>query len=165
MSMAEPKAKLSKPSVALGCTPNSSTGSGVETPASALYPGVRAALAVLRDEGHSLAICTNKPHAATLKCLADTGLTLLFDRVIGGDSLPTRKPDPAMLHAALDGSGTALYVGDSETDAETAEAAGIPFLLFTEGYRKSAVEDLSHTASFSSFADLPNLIATRSSSL
>ncbi|AKO95587.1 2-phosphoglycolate phosphatase, prokaryotic [Marinovum algicola DG 898] len=137
----------------------------VETPASALYPGVRAALAVLRDEGHSLAICTNKPHAATLKCLADTGLTLLFDRVIGGDSLPTRKPDPAMLHAALDGAGTALYVGDSETDAETAAAAGIPFLLFTEGYRKSAVEDLSHTASFSSFADLPNLIATRSSSL
>ncbi|WP_417525101.1 phosphoglycolate phosphatase [Marinovum sp.] len=139
--------------------------SEVETPLSALYPGVSAALGVLRDQGHSLAICTNKPHEATLKCLADTGLALTFDRVIGGDSLPTRKPDPAMLHAALDGAPRPLYVGDSETDAETAQAAGVPFLLFTEGYRKSPVEALPHTASFRSFADLPRLVALQSSSV
>ena len=99
----------------------------VETPASALYPGVRAALAVLRDEGHSLAICTNKPHAATLKCLADTGLTLLFDRVIGGDSLPVRKPDPAPLNKALKAMGctTALMFGDTVDDCRAAVAAGV----------------------------------------
>ncbi|WP_323767151.1 phosphoglycolate phosphatase [Marinovum sp.] len=130
----------------------------VDTPPSALYPGVRAALGVLKDQGHSLAICTNKPYEATLKCLADTGLALDFDRVIGGDSLPTRKPDPAMLHAALDGAARALYVGDSETDAETADAAQVPFLLFTEGYRKSPIEDLPHKATFSDFTILPQLV-------
>lgn len=133
--------------------------SKVETPVSALYPGVRAALGVLSDQGHSLVICTNKPHAATLKCLADIGLALTFDRVIGGDSLPTRKPDPAMLRAALDGADRALYVGDSETDAETAEAGKIPFLLFTEGYRKAPVSELPHLANFSDFTQLPRLIA------
>lgn len=132
----------------------------VPTPPSVIYPGALDALEALKSAGHPLTLCTNKPHAATLKCLTDTGLAPFFDPVIGGDSLPTRKPDPAMLHAALKGAEQALYVGDSETDAETAQAAGIPFLLFTEGYRKTPVEALPHSASFSHHADLPARVHT-----
>lgn len=130
----------------------------VPTPPSVIYPGAWDALEALKTAGHPLALCTNKPHAATLTCLRDTGLAPFFDRVIGGDSLPTRKPDPAMLHAALNGAEQALYVGDSETDAETAQAAKIPFLLYTEGYRKNPVEALPHTARFSHFTELPALV-------
>lgn len=130
----------------------------VPTPPSVIYPGALAALEWLKAAGHPLALCTNKPHAATLTCLRDTGLAPFFDRVIGGDSLATRKPDPAMLHAALNGAPQALFVGDSETDAETARAARIPFLLYTEGYRKSPVETLPHAARFSRFDDLPDLV-------
>ncbi len=133
----------------------------VNTPSdpASVYPQVLQALTALRDQGHRLTLCTNKPHEATLSALCDTGLSGFFDVVIGGDSLPTRKPNPNMLFAALDGAARALYVGDSETDAETAQAAGVPFLLFTEGYRKSPVDALPHTAHFSDYDALPALVA------
>lgn len=126
------------------------------------FPGVLAALHELRAAGHPLAICTNKPMGPTRTTLGHFGLTPLFDTVIGGDSLPTRKPDPAPLRQALAdlGGGPALYIGDSEVDAETAQRAALPFLLFTEGYRKAAIENLPHAAAFSDFAALPGIVAT-----
>lgn len=137
----------------------------VPTPPSVIYPGAQQALEQLKAAGHPLALCTNKPYEATLTCLRDTGLAPFFDRVIGGDSLPTRKPDPAMLQAALNGATQALYVGDSETDTETAQAAQVPFLLYTQGYRKSPVEALPHSASFDDFSRLPDLVRSLVSSV
>ncbi|MCB2116290.1 MAG: phosphoglycolate phosphatase [Rhodobacteraceae bacterium] len=123
------------------------------------YPGVAAALAALAAAGHALGICTNKPEAPARHILAFLGLGP-FDVVVGGDSLAARKPDPAPLHAALAAlaPGPAIFVGDSEIDAETAERAGVLFLLFTEGYRKAPVADLPHAARFSDFAELPALV-------
>ena len=57
------------------------------------------------------------------------------------------------------GAREAIYVGDSEVDAETADRAGLPFLLFTEGYRKTPAEALPHAALFGDFAQLPALVA------
>jgi phosphoglycolate phosphatase len=125
------------------------------------YPGVEAALQDLRGQGHRIAICTNKPMAPTLSLLRHLDLLGYFDKIIAGDSLPTRKPDPAPLLAACDmsGKGPNLYVGDSEVDAETAERAGIPLYLFTQGYRTTPVEKLPHRATFDDFANLPALLA------
>lgn len=125
------------------------------------YCGVPATLRQLRNQGHRLGLCTNKPIAPTRAVLDHLDLTALFDIILGGDSLPKRKPDPAPLHAAIEGLGVApaLYIGDSETDAATALAADIPFLLYTEGYRKSPIEALPHLDHFSDFVDLPGLIA------
>ena len=125
-----------------------------------LYPGVRAALDLLVSQGHSLGICTNKPIRPCMAVLAHLQLDTAFTKVLGGDSLPVHKPDPAPLIATFDalGVGGRIYVGDSEVDAETAERAGIPFLLYTRGYRKTAVKDLPHTASFDHFSALPDLI-------
>ena len=125
------------------------------------YPGVPEALDALRGAGHRLALCTNKPAAPTRAVLAHLGLDALFDPVICGDSLPQRKPDPAPLRAAVAGAGggPAIYVGDSEVDAETALAATLPFLLFTEGYRKTPVAELPHTRTFDRFSALPGLVA------
>ena len=119
-----------------------------------------AALDALRAEGHVLGICTNKPAAAARAVLRHLGLSDRFAAVIGGDSAPTRKPDPAPLHMAHNacGPGPAIFVGDSEIDAATARAAGMDLLLFTEGYRKSPVADLPHRAAFDDFAALPGLI-------
>jgi phosphoglycolate phosphatase len=128
--------------------------------ATTLYPQVRETLAALRAQGHTLGICSNKPLAPCMAVLDHLALTPLFGTVWGGDSLARRKPDPAPLHAALAalGQGPCIYVGDSEVDAQTALSAGVPFLLFTEGYRKSAVAEIAHTAAFSDFADLPALV-------
>jgi phosphoglycolate phosphatase len=43
-------------------------------------------------------------------------------------------------------------------DAETAKRADVPFLLFSEGYRKTPVDQIPHTFQFSSFNELPGLI-------
>jgi phosphoglycolate phosphatase len=123
------------------------------------YPSVPETLAELRGRGHRLGLCTNKPLAPCLAVLAHLGLDGAFDTVVGGDSLPVLKPDPAPLRAAFErlGGGARLYVGDSETDAETARRAGVRFLLFTQGYRKSEPSEIPHAARFDSFADLPEL--------
>lgn len=122
-----------------------------------LYPGVKVALENLRDAGWQMAICTNKPLAPTHAVLAHFGLGGFFEAVIGGDSLPVIKPDPAPLRAAIEalGGGAVVYVGDSEVDAATAVAARVPFALFTRGYRKTAVAEIAHQRAFDDFRDLP----------
>lgn len=125
------------------------------------FDGVREALEVLRAEGYVLGICTNKPVSPARSILRHLGLLDQFTAIIGGDSCPQRKPDPTPLHLAIEacGGGSAIYVGDSEIDAECAAAAGVPMILYTEGYRSAAVEDLIHVATISDFADLPATVA------
>lgn len=127
---------------------------------SRLYPGVRDMLAALAAEGVAMAICTNKPAAPTHSVLARFGLTPYFGTVICGDSLDRRKPDPAPLRASIAGlgAGRAVYVGDSEVDAQTAVAAGVPFVLFTRGYRQTPVAQLPHDAAFDDHAALPRVL-------
>jgi phosphoglycolate phosphatase len=124
------------------------------------YPGVPAALDALAAGGLPMGLCTNKPEGPTRTLLSDLGWTARFACLVGGDTLPQRKPDPAPLHEAITriGGGQVLFVGDSEVDAETARAAGVPLLLFTGGYRKTPVADLPHLAAFDHFDDLPGLI-------
>ena len=124
------------------------------------YPGVRKTLDVLRSQGASLAVCTNKPEGPA-RALLDALQLGPFEAVVGGDTLAQRKPDPAPLQHVLAAmpDGPAVYVGDSEVDAETAARADVPFLLFTEGYRKGPAEAMQAAALFDDFANLPQLVA------
>lgn len=124
------------------------------------YPGVTGALSGLQAAGHRLGICTNKPIGPARAVLAHLGLDGFFETVIGGDSLIVKKPDPAPLEAAFEalGDGPMIYVGDSEVDAETAERLGVPFLLFTEGYRKAPVNTLPHHEGFDDYTLLAGLV-------
>lgn len=125
-----------------------------------VYPGVPQALDTLLAQGRRLGVVTNKPLKPALAVLAHLDLHRRFGLVLGGDSLPQRKPDAEpLLHAArLLGGGPAIYVGDSEVDAEAAANAALPLLLFTEGYRKKPVESLPHAAAFSDYAALSGLV-------
>ncbi|MDQ2065345.1 phosphoglycolate phosphatase [Xinfangfangia sp. CPCC 101601] len=125
-----------------------------------VYPGVVQALKDLQVAGHELALCTNKPEAPARAILQQLGLDSFFPVVIGGDTLSVNKPNPAPALAAQAqmGGGPAAFIGDSEVDAATAKAAAMPFYLFTEGYRKSPVDQLPHHAAFADFANLPSLI-------
>ncbi|WP_022703091.1 phosphoglycolate phosphatase [Pseudorhodobacter ferrugineus] len=126
-----------------------------------IYPSVVPALEALIDAGCVLGICTNKPIAPTHAVLRHLRLDGYFGVVYGGDSLSQRKPDPAPLLAAAKDLGHAqvIYVGDSEVDAETAANAKVPFLIYTEGYRKTPVHDLPHDAAFNDFKQLSGLVA------
>lgn len=127
------------------------------------YPGVVEALQRLRTRGHPLGICTNKPYRPTLAVLRHLGLQHLFATIFGGDSLSVHKPDPAPLQAAFAAlGGPGLFVGDSEVDAETAQRAGLPLLLYSGGYRKAPADSLGAAAVFDDFADLPDLVKSLS---
>lgn len=129
-----------------------------------LFPGVIEAVGRLADAGHPLGICTNKPMGPTRSVLQHFALDRLFSVVVGGDSLPQRKPDPAPLRLALQMLGVegnaprALYVGDSEFDANCAAAVPVPFLIYSGGYRMTPIADLPHHAAFDRFDDLPGLV-------
>lgn len=126
-----------------------------------LYAGVAEALVTLHGAGHRIGLCTNKPAATAHTILAAFGIDHHFAAIVGGDSLAERKPHPAPLYAtwrAL-GRGDVAYVGDSEVDAAAAAAAGMPLLLFTQGYRKLPIRQLPHLKAFDNFAMLPGLVA------
>lgn len=125
------------------------------------WDGVTEALAALRQAGLPLGICTNKPEAPARKLLGLLGMDS-FGSVIGGDTLPEHKPQPETLLRCLSDLGagpeSALYVGDSETDAETAANAGVPFALYTRGYRKRPVESFDAVLVFDDWAALPPFV-------
>lgn len=126
-----------------------------------VYPGVPEALAQLQQMGCVLGICTNKPEAPARHILDALGLSQFFDTVFGGDTLNTRKPDPAHLHASFDAipqTGPRLFIGDSEVDAETAQRAKVPFLLFTKGYRESSIDEIPHMLSYDQAIELPSAV-------
>lgn len=105
---------------------------------SQLYPQVRATLEALRARGVKLAVVTNKESRYTATVLDVHRLTPLFDRIVSGDSLPTRKPDPAGILSCLAQFGVppgrALFVGDSSIDVATARHAGVRVWALPYGY-------------------------------
>lgn len=128
---------------------------------SRLYPGVLDCLKDFKEQGCALGVCTNKDYDLTVKVLKGLGIAGYFGSVIGGDSLPTRKPDPAPFHACakLLEASEVVYVGDSEVDAETATAAQVPFFLYTLGYRKAPLKDLKYDGAFDHFDALCALVS------
>ena len=102
-----------------------------------LLPGVAEAMTRLRAQGWRLGIVTTKYRYRVEAVLKRDGLAEAFGTVIGLEDVPAPKPDPHGLNLAVERLGTtparAFYVGDSLTDAETARAAGVPFVAVLSG--------------------------------
>ena len=114
------------------------------------FPGVIDGVAALKRLGIPLGICTNKPHGLSERILDALGLAPFFDVVIGGDSCARRKPDPEPLLACANILGASpartYYIGDSETDVQTARAAGVCVVTVTYGYASIPTADLGADA-------------------
>ncbi len=110
---------------------------------SAPFPGVVETLDTLRAQGCRLALVTNKESVLTQRVLAAHRLTPYFELIIAGDTLPVRKPDPAVLRHALDtfavDAADALFIGDSAIDVQTARNAGVPVWAVSYGYDSDAL--------------------------
>lgn len=102
------------------------------------YPYVLEMLGKLVDVGVKRAIVTNKETRFTARILHKHGLEKTFDMVVCGDTLPVKKPDPAMIQVVIDSLGQSvgqcLFVGDSEIDVRTAKAAGVTCWAVPYGY-------------------------------
>lgn len=103
-----------------------------------LYPHVRETLHALRAAGVKLAVVTNKEGRYTQVVLDAHQMAPLFDRVVSGDTLPVKKPNPAAIDETLQRFGVAreraLFVGDSSIDVATARNAGIAVWALPYGY-------------------------------
>ena len=101
-------------------------------------PGCRS---VLRELGrrYRLGVVTNGIDRVQRSRLAASGLAPLFETVVTSQSCGFAKPDPRILHVALDALGVpprhALYVGDDPaTDGGAARAAGVRFIWIDRGH-------------------------------
>jgi phosphoglycolate phosphatase-like HAD superfamily hydrolase len=90
---------------------------------------------------YPVALLSNKGEKASRRILEGLGLAPHFRLILGGDSLPTRKPDPAGLRLAAGRLGVPveelMLIGDTRIDGETARAAGALFGLVEWGFPPS----------------------------
>lgn len=112
-----------------------------------LYPGVEKALDNWFAQKIPLAVITNKPKAFTVPLLKAFRLSRYFHFVMGGDSLPEKKPHPAQLNEVIQQLGAVAdrcwMVGDSRNDVQAARAAGCKAACVNYGYNHGEAIELS----------------------
>lgn len=127
------------------------------------WDGVVQALDALKARGLTLAVCTNKPSAATHAILKELGIDDYFAVVIGGDDAPALKPDPAHVNAVLDrlgiGHDQAIFVGDSINDVLAAKGANVRTVVVSFGYSRVPPHDLGADLVIDHFSELVDAVA------
>lgn len=128
-----------------------------------LYPFAREAVERLLSDGYTCAVCTNKPEGFARELLKRLGLNELFGSLIGADTLPVRKPDPLPYRTAVEAAGgnvtTSCLIGDTETDVNTARAAGVPVVLVRFGPEGDAIARLQPDALLDHYDELATIVA------
>jgi len=109
------------------------------------------------------AVCTNKREELAIKLLKEIRLYQYFDYIAGADTFDYRKPDPRHLTEILDILGVekknSIMLGDSETDANTAKAANVYFVLIKDGYTEKNLKDIHHDHLIEDFESVKQIAA------
>lgn len=128
-----------------------------------LYDGAEAVLDQLAGDGWLLGICTNKPEELAVELMNRLGSLGRFGALLGADTLPVRKPDPAHLFETISRIGghpaAAVMIGDTDTDLKTARNAEIPCILTSFGYSHIPVARLKPDAIVDRFEQIPDALA------
>ncbi len=102
------------------------------------YPGITDLLGRLRAAGVKTAVVSNKPDPA-VRDLCKTYYDGLFDAAVGDMEGQAVKPAPDMCLKVFKelgmGPENAVYIGDSDTDIQTARNAGLDEILVSWGFR------------------------------
>ncbi len=116
-----------------------------------VYAGIADALASIQSSSNGsprkLAVLTNKPVIPSRAIVEALGLSPHFLQIYGGNSFPTKKPDPEGARKLLAETGVSAaqtaIVGDSHTDIETGHNAGLWTVGVTYGFAPQTLEDAS----------------------
>jgi phosphoglycolate phosphatase len=105
------------------------------------FDGVAEVLTAIEAAGSRWGIVTNKPHYLAVGVVETMGWSARNAILIGGDTLPKKKPDPDQLFLAAETLGVAaadcIYVGDDERDIVAARNAGMKSVAALWGYREA----------------------------
>lgn len=134
-----------------------------DTSKTTAYPDVDLGLRQLADAGFTLALVTNKPIRFVPDILASLGWTSHFAMVLGGDSLPVKKPDPTPLLHVCETLGfdpkQALMIGDSINDIQAGKRANIDTIGLSYGYNYGKdIRDSEPNHAFDNFQALLDLL-------
>jgi phosphoglycolate phosphatase len=109
-----------------------------------LFPGIKAAMALMGHDGWRFAVCTNKPERAAHLLLDGLEIADQFAAIGGGDSFAARKPDPLHLIETIRAAGgdpaRAIMVGDHHNDVAAASGAGVRSIFAGWGYGRAGME-------------------------
>ncbi len=126
------------------------------------FPHLEVALGHLAEQGHRLAVCSNKLECLSIRLLEVLKLTRHFAAICGQDTFGVQKPDPQMLRLTIlragGNPGRAIMVGDSGTDVRTSRAATVPVIAVDFGYSEVPVATLQPDRTIGSLAELPAAI-------
>ena len=104
------------------------------------YEGMAELLDALEARGIALAVLSNKPHAATERCMARFFGKWTWTVILGQQEGRPRKPDPAGVFEILRRTGITpgetVYLGDTDTDMRTAVGAGVFAVGVLWGFRE-----------------------------
>ena len=129
---------------------------------STLINGVKEFLKWCKKENISMAVCTNKQEYLSNDLLKKIGIYEYFEYVAGSDTFDYCKPDPRHLTTVveiLDGDlKKTMMIGDSETDANAAKAAGIPMILLEDGYTEKNIDEIYHNHLIKDFIGIEKTI-------
>ena len=131
---------------------------------SKLVKGVREFLNWAKQNNISMGVCTNKQEHLAIDLLKQIKIYDYFEYVAGSNTFDYCKPDPRHLTNVIDimqgHINKSLMIGDSETDANTALAAKIPFILLEDGYTEKSVSQIHHNHLVKNFIGIEEIILT-----
>jgi len=129
---------------------------------SKLIDGAKDFLIWSKDKNISMAVCTNKQEHLAIDLLKKIGIYDFFEYVAGHNTFDYCKPDPRHLTSVVEILGgdlkKTLMVGDSETDANAAKAAGIPVILLEDGYTEKNTTEIYHNHLIKDFIGIEKII-------
>ncbi len=130
---------------------------------STLINGVKEFLKWCKNKNISMGVCTNKQEYLSNDLLKKIGIYDYFEYVAGSDTFDYCKPDPRHLSSVveiLDGDiNKTLMIGDSETDANAAKAAGIPMILLEDGYTEKNIKEIYHNHLVKDFIGIEKIVS------
>ena len=130
---------------------------------STLIKGVKEFLIWAKEKNISMAVCTNKQEHLAIDLLKKIGIYDFFEYVAGSNTFDYCKPDPRHLTSVieiLDGDiKKTLMIGDSETDANAAKAAGLPVILLEDGYTEKNINEIYHNHLIKDFVNVEKIVS------
>tara|TARA_B100000575_G_scaffold92969_1_gene74031 strand:- start:592 stop:1275 length:684 start_codon:yes stop_codon:yes gene_type:complete len=129
---------------------------------STLINGVKEFLFWCKEKNISMAVCTNKQEHLAIDLLKKIGINDFFDYVAGHNTFEYCKPDPRHLTSVVEILGgdvkKTLMIGDSETDANAAQAAGVPIILLEDGYTEKNTTEIYHNHLVKDFVGIEKIV-------
>ena len=129
---------------------------------SKLIQGVKKFLEWSKKNNISMGVCTNKQEHLAINLLKEIKIYDYFEYVAGSNTFDYCKPDPRHLTNVIEimqgNIKNSIMIGDSETDAESAKAAQIPFILLQDGYTDKNVSEIYHDYLIKNFDGIEEII-------